>query len=119
MQQSIRKYMQRYGLLRLEVVGNELYLVSEDTVILKELSSYASVHRYFFENHGERAVAISSEGRGALKQELIKLGYPVDDRAGYREGESLEMALKRSENHKQSFQLRDYQMKARGFLIPI
>jgi DNA excision repair protein ERCC-3 len=111
-QQSIRKYMMRYGLLRLEHVGGELYLVSDDTIVLKELSTYGSVSRYFRENHGERAVAISEGGRGGIKQELIKLGFPVEDRAGYRAGETLDMALQESNRQAKPFQLRDYQVKA-------
>jgi DNA excision repair protein ERCC-3 len=111
-QQSIRKYMLRYGLLRLEQVGGEIYLVSDDTVVLKELSAYTSVNSYFRENHGERAIAIAAGSRGSLKQELTKLGFPVEDMAGYREGESLDMMLQNSNDDMKPFQLRDYQVQA-------
>ena len=86
---SIRKYVKRYGILRMENVGNELDLVSDDTVVLKEISAYDSLKRYLEDTRGERAIAISPISRGVLKQELIKLGYPVEDLAAYRSGEFL------------------------------
>ncbi|NOU76277.1 helicase [Paenibacillus sp. LMG 31458] len=109
---SIRKYVKRYGILRMEDVGNELYLVSDDTVVLKEISAYDSLKRYLEDTRGERAIAISPISRGVLKQELIKLGYPVEDLAAYRSGEFLPIQLRNEETMEAPFQLRDYQKHA-------
>lgn len=109
---SIRKYVKRYGILRMENVGNELYLVSDDTVVLKEISAYDSLKRYLEDTRGERAIAISPISRGVLKQELIKLGYPVEDLAAYRSGEFLPIQLRNEEAMEAPFQLRDYQKHA-------
>ncbi|WP_261305896.1 DNA repair helicase XPB [Paenibacillus andongensis] len=109
---SIRKYVKRYGILRMENVGNELYLVSDDTVVLKEISAYDSLKRYLEDTRGERAIAISPISRGVLKQELIKLGYPVEDLAAYRRGEFLPIQLRNEETKEAPFQLRDYQKHA-------
>ncbi|NOU84982.1 helicase [Paenibacillus sp. LMG 31460] len=109
---SIRKYVKRYGILRMENVGNELYLVSDDTVVLKEISAYDSLKRYLEDTRGERAIAISPISRGVLKQELIKLGYPVEDLAAYRSGEFLPIQLRNEETMEAPFQLRDYQKHA-------
>ncbi|UKS30038.1 DEAD/DEAH box helicase [Paenibacillus sp. HWE-109] len=109
---SIRKYAQRYGLLRMEDVGNELYLVSDDTVVLKEICAYESLKKYVEDTRGERAIAISPVSRGILKQELTRLGYPVEDLAAYRQGEFLPIALRDDDEAETSFQLRDYQKQA-------
>ncbi len=45
--------------------------------------------------------------RGEVKQRVLKLGWPVDDRAGVRAGEPLEIALRTD-----VFQLREYQKQA-------
>lgn len=108
----IRKYVKRYGILRMENVGNELYLVSDDTVVLKEISAYDSLKRYLEDTRGERAIAISPISRGVLKQELIKLGYPVEDLAAYRSGEFLPIQLRNEDTMEAPFQLRDYQKHA-------
>ncbi|GGA08736.1 DEAD/DEAH box helicase [Paenibacillus marchantiophytorum] len=109
---SIRKYAQRYGLLRMEDVGNELYLVSDDTVVLKEICAYDSLKKYVEDTRGERAIAISPVSRGILKQELTRLGYPVEDLAAYRQGEFLPIALRDDDEAETPFQLRDYQKQA-------
>ncbi|OPH53039.1 helicase [Paenibacillus ferrarius] len=111
---SIRKYANRYGMLRMEDVGNELYLVSDDTVVLKEICAYDSLKKYVSDTRGERAIAISHVARGVLKQELIKLGFPVEDLAAYRKGEQLPIQLLDEEEGEGQapFQLRDYQQHA-------
>ncbi|MFD0697186.1 DNA repair helicase XPB [Paenibacillus sp. GCM10027628] len=110
---SIRKYSKRYGLLRLENVGRELYLVSDDTVVLKEISAYDSICSYLQDARGERAIAISPVYRGLIKQELTKLGYPVEDMAAYRKGEYVRIPLLDNEaDVEMPFQLRDYQKHA-------
>ena len=49
--------------------------------------------------------------RGLVKQRLIKLGYPVDDHAGYVQGSALEICLK-AQIAAGSFGLRPYQEQA-------
>ncbi|UJF35261.1 DNA repair helicase XPB [Paenibacillus hexagrammi] len=109
---GIRKYVYRYGVLRLESVGNELHLVSDDTVILKEIIGRESLSSYLREAKGERAISISQEHRGLLKQELIKMGYPVDDMAVYRSGEHVPIDFRQETFEAEPFQLRDYQRSA-------
>ena len=55
---------------------------------------------------GRGTFAVPSELRGWVKQELIRLGYPVEDRAGYTRGEPLSLQLKETTH------LRDYQRRA-------
>jgi DNA excision repair protein ERCC-3 len=108
----MRKYVKRYGLLRLMKMGNELQLVSEDTIVLKELAGYPTLRTHFRELRGDRAIAISPASRGALKQELIKLGFPIHDAAGYHQGEYLQVAMREHCKGDKPFELRDYQKDA-------
>jgi DNA excision repair protein ERCC-3 len=50
--------------------------------------------------------------RGRLKQALIKVGYPVEDLAGYLAGEQLEIILRQETRGGLRFRLRDYQREA-------
>lgn len=109
---DIRRYVGRYGLLRLERLGDELLLVSDDTVVLKTIFDYASLQRHIVEARGPRAFQVRRESRGELKQELIKLGYPVSDIAGYHPGEPLRIELKQILSDGRRFALRDYQEAA-------
>lgn len=109
---TIRKYTKRYGILRMLNVGNELFLVSEDTVVFKEICAYDSLQKYLKDTRGERAIAISPSYRGILKQELMKLGYPVEDLASYRSGEFLKIPWREDDQMDEPFQLRDYQKQA-------
>ncbi len=53
-------------------------------------------------------IIVNPYKRGILKQKLIELGYPVDDRAGYIDGDPLPIKLK----YGSSFSLRPYQKEA-------
>ena len=61
---------------------------------------------------GSREFLVEPAERGRLKQALIKVGYPVEDLAGYREGEQLELILRKETRGGLSFHLRDYQREA-------
>ncbi|MFV9510211.1 DNA repair helicase XPB [Tepidibacillus sp. LV47] len=109
---EIRLYMERYGILSFEREGNQIHCKSKDPKVLDEFLSFASLQPYFRERLNEHTVVIDEHDRGFLKQELIKLGYPVRDLAGYQEGEYLSFSLLAKTKSGKSFQLRDYQRKA-------
>lgn len=110
--QDIRRFVERYGLVRIESLGEDLLLVSDDVDAIKEMVSYRSLRSYGLCQIDSRTLRFSSTFRGVLKQELIKLGYPVQDLAGYSRGEELPINLKHSTEQGQSFELRDYQQVA-------
>ncbi|MEK3915325.1 DNA repair helicase XPB [Paenibacillus sp. FSL H7-0331] len=110
--QDIRRFVERYGLVRIESLGEDLLLVSDDVDAIKEMVSYRSLRSYGLCQIDSRTLRFSSTFRGVLKQELIKLGYPVQDLAGYSRGEELPINLKHSTQQGQSFELRDYQQVA-------
>ncbi|CAG7622709.1 DNA repair helicase XPB [Paenibacillus allorhizosphaerae] len=110
--QDIRRFIERYGLVRIEKLGEDLLLISEDVDVIKEMVSYKSLRSYGLCQVDTQTLRFSSLHRGMLKQELIKLGYPVEDLAGYSQGESLPIRLKMEDGEEGTFSLRDYQHKA-------
>ncbi|MGE5704892.1 MAG: DNA repair helicase XPB [Clostridia bacterium] len=109
---EIREQINRYGLIRLEKLGEQLVLVSHDPFILAQLFRYPSLERHVDERKTDCCYIIHPQARGEIKQELIRLGYPVLDLAGYTPGESLPIALNDAISGNPSFQLRDYQLAA-------
>ncbi|UQZ87230.1 hypothetical protein SK3146_06527 [Paenibacillus konkukensis] len=110
--QDIRRFVERYGLIRIESMGEDLLLISDDVEAIKEMVSFKSLRSYGLCQLDARTLRFSSSFRGVLKQELIKLGYPVEDLAGYTRGEELPIRLKSDGSAGKAFQLRDYQCSA-------
>lgn len=106
---QIQEWHRRYGLLRLVAAGTELLeLRCEDRGLLVELAGAPALQGLCaIEADGRCTVAAAQ--RGELKQALVKLGYPVDDRAGYTAGERLAFDWRAAP---EPFALRDYQRAA-------
>jgi DNA excision repair protein ERCC-3 len=109
---QIREWFRRYGLLRL-LPGRDgrLALVCDDAAVLHELAQHPAVAA-LVEVGTDGACTVVAERRGDLKQALVKLGYPVDDRAGYQTGDHLPFTLRTGDHGSAAFALRDYQRAA-------
>ena len=106
--ERIAEWFRRYGLMRLEKASDErLELISAESEVLSEVIEHATVEDIIEVDDSGR-VFLSAVRRGDLKQALVKLGYPVDDRGGYESGAGMDFELSCDEG----FQLRDYQQKA-------
>lgn len=101
---DIKHYADRYGVLQIIKEGEQLFLTSKDPLILTELLQYRELREYLGEVQGENKVEVAPFARGVLKQECIRLGFPVQDIAGYIEGTSLAMTCTAT--------LREYQQEA-------
>jgi DNA excision repair protein ERCC-3 len=97
----------RWGRVRLRKQDGELRLESEDAALLAEVARHKSVKPYLGVAISAEAFHVPLQFRGALKQALIAVGWPVEDLAGYVAGEALEIELR-----KDAFTLRDYQEDA-------
>jgi DNA excision repair protein ERCC-3 len=97
----------RWGRVRLRKQDGELRLEAEDAALLAEIARHKSVKPYLGEQLSPRVFKVPLQFRGALKQALIAVSWPVEDLAGYATGEALELDL-RADN----FTLRDYQQDA-------
>ncbi|MGC6486607.1 MAG: DNA repair helicase XPB [Planctomycetota bacterium] len=106
--ERIAEWFRRYGLLRLERVDEErLRLVCRDRELMSELLEHPKLEP-MLERGPRGKVTLSAAVRGELKQALVRLGYPVDDRGGYRTGDELSFELSTADG----FALRDYQRAA-------
>jgi DNA excision repair protein ERCC-3 len=104
----------RWGRLKLIVDTDELWpedgglrLVADDAALLTELVKWEEIKRLLGEMWGAHAYAVPEAHRGPLKQALVAAGWPVEDRAGYVEGEAFAIALRSDTLH-----VRDYQREA-------
>lgn len=110
--QQLREWFRRYGLLRLVAAGNDrLRLASDDAATLAELAGKPPLAA-LVTVAADGDVTLPAAQRGELKQVLVRLGYPVDDRAGYQQGDTLAFALRRETTSGLPFALRDYQEAA-------
>ncbi|WP_018656085.1 DNA repair helicase XPB [Actinomadura flavalba] len=100
--------MARYGRLRLEKhPAHGLVLVSSDRSVLEEVLRAKKVKGMIGDRHGDDTVAVHPSERGALKQALLKLGWPAEDQAGYVDGEAHPIDLAQD-----GWELRSYQRDA-------
>ena len=100
--------MARYGRLRLEKdPAHGLVMSSSDRSVLEEVLRAKKVKGMIGARVGEDAVVVHPSERGALKQALLKLGWPAEDLAGYVDGEAHPISLVED-----GWELRSYQRDA-------
>jgi DNA excision repair protein ERCC-3 len=109
---DIRKYMSRYGQLVLDRADDGFRLTATEASQIDELLANRRVKALIVARTDERSVRIHPLHRGLLKQELMRAGYPVIDRIGYRPGESLRVELRRQTLSGKPWNLRSYQQAA-------
>ncbi|MCS5714707.1 DEAD/DEAH box helicase [Herbiconiux sp. CPCC 205716] len=98
----------RYGKLVIERrADGVLTLRSTDPAVLTEITRGKKVAPLLTEKNDDGSWSIEAWARGQLKQELIKLGWPADDLAGFTPGTPHEIDLDET-----SWHLRDYQQQA-------
>jgi DNA excision repair protein ERCC-3 len=99
----------RYG--RLVIENDPIYglvLRSTDSAVLAEVRRNKVVAPLLGETVGPDLVQIQAADRGRIKQALIKLEWPADDRAGYVDGTAFKMHIEEND----AFHMRDYQRQA-------
>lgn len=111
---QIREDISRYGRLRLEVdeASGQLRLVASDAPLMREVEAQRAVQPYIESRVDDTTLLIRPDARGWIKQALIKIGYPVEDLAGYMAGEHLAIALRETAACGKPFTLRAYQTEA-------
>ncbi|AXK44391.1 DNA repair helicase XPB [Brachybacterium saurashtrense] len=100
--------MDRYGRLRLLADPTHgLVLHAVDRPVLEEVTRSKRIQGMLGARIDEVTVAVHPSQRGALKQALLKLGWPAEDHAGYVDGEAHPIALAED-----GWSLRPYQAEA-------
>ncbi len=105
---DIDQWIARYGQLRIERRGERFELVATSQEAMDDILSHGDVRKLLEVDSGDR-VWLGELSRGAIKQVLIKIGYPVDDRGGYLEGDPVEIRLREETLSGRPFKLRRYQ----------
>jgi DNA excision repair protein ERCC-3 len=114
--------MSRYGRLVLRADPahpDHLVLESRQAPVLEEVARSKQAGPLLAGRLDARRALVPLGERGRLKQALLALGWPADDRAGYVAGAPLEIAMR--ETHAatgQPFALRRYQREAAAAFAP-
>ena len=103
---EIRSTIDRFGKLVITRDDEGLILVSDSAAVMAEVSSNKKVAE-LLEGRIDSGFRIQPWARGQLKQQLLKLGWPAEDNAGFTPGTPFEISLDNSE-----WDLRDYQQQA-------
>ncbi len=106
---DLRDYVGRYGRLKLHREGGGLVLRSEDRILMVEILHNRAVQKIVSRQIGEMSVEIPLIDRGRIKQILIKIGYPIEDLAGYTPGERLQFTMRDFTPGGALYRPRDYQ----------
>jgi DNA excision repair protein ERCC-3 len=111
---DIRDYVGRYGRLKLYKEDGLLLLRAGDNLLMTEIRHNKAIQKYLLAPVDARTVEIPLLERGRVKQALLKLGFPVEDLAGYTDGEFLEIRLREVTRSGKPFLPRPYQEQAAG-----
>jgi DNA excision repair protein ERCC-3 len=109
---DILEYVQRYGRVKLERRGDDLVLTSPDDLLITEIWHQETIRLLLTERPDRNTVVIAEGQRGRLKQTLIKIGFPVEDIAGYVAGDPFAQALRPTTSAGDPLVLRPYQTDA-------
>ncbi len=109
---SIRETMARYGRLRLVRDPRGLRLVADDPILMVEITSLKPVIPLLGTKLDALSVLIDPANRGEIKQVLTHAGHPVQDMAGYRDGDALEFTMSPEMGDGRPWGLREYQRNA-------
>ena len=109
---DVAETMSRYGRLRLEADPvHGLILVTTDVGVLEEVIRAKKIAPLLGVRIDPETIAVHPSQRGAIKQSLLRLGWPAEDFAGYVDGQAHEIALKEND-----WKIRPYQeLAAEGF----
>ncbi|TQL47059.1 DNA excision repair protein ERCC-3 [Homoserinimonas aerilata] len=105
---DIAETVGRYG--RLVIDRDEdgtLTLTASDAAVLAEIGRAKKVAGLLFEKREPNTYVVQQWARGELKQQLLKLGWPAEDLAGYTPGTPHDIELDTADWH-----LRPYQEQA-------
>ncbi len=104
--------MSRYGRLKLVPEGTELRLIADSEALIREIRHHKLTRELLQEDLDDLSIKVYTAHRGELKQVLISIGHPVEDLAGYVDGDVLKMEMSPETEDGTPWGLRDYQVDA-------
>ncbi len=109
--------MGRFGKISLFRYGDQLVLKSDDKILLKELMKNPLTAPFAEKMSGDGFVPVKGENRGVIKQAFMELGYPINDLAGFVDGDPYPMTMRETSLDGSKFELRNYQdLSVRAFI---
>lgn len=109
---EVKEYISRYGRLVLRERDGRFVLTSDDSQLLAMIVQQKSCAKYFDGLADEHTAWVPQGARGWLKHALVKIGFPVEDLAGYTAGAPLDVQLRNGTLEGKPFGLRRYQKLA-------
>lgn len=110
---EIEEQIARYGRLKLhKELDGSMVLTSEDEYLIIELLNQKAIQPYITGSPDGKRIFVKPEDRGNLKCALIKVGFPVEDLAGYVDGAPLDVTLRDECLSGRPFGLRKYQRES-------
>ena len=105
---DVAETMSRYGRLRLESNPiHGLVLVTTDSAVLEEVIRAKKIAPLLGARIDKETIAVHPSQRGAIKQHLLRLGWPAEDFAGYVDGQAHPIDL-----NQEGWKIRQYQEHA-------
>ena len=105
---DVAETMSRYGRLRLESNPiHGLVLVTTDSAVLEEVIRAKKIAPLLGARIDKETIAVHPSQRGAIKQHLLRLGWPAEDFAGYVDGQAHPIDL-----NQDGWNIRQYQEHA-------
>ncbi len=110
---DIHDQVARYGRLKLyRTDDGGLALQSDEPMLITELLSHRLLRDYTCGTAAGNRILVKPEDRGNVKCALIKLGFPVEDLAGYADGAPLDIGIRACALGGREFALRKYQRES-------
>lgn len=107
---DVAETMDRYGRLTLSKhPAHGLVLESKDPAVLAEITRHKKIRPMLGEEIDDDTWTVHPSERGRIKQELLKVGWPAGDTAGYVDGEAHDIEWV---GEHEDWDLRDYQRHA-------
>lgn len=115
--EGIGALMNRWGKIQMEETDDEkiLFLSVSDPYLFKEIEAHRKLKKFL--TPGNEGFFLELYNRGSVKVEMIKLGYPVEDLVPLKDGEPLNVSLRKNTLDGKELSIRDYQMDANHAFI--
>ena len=110
---DIEDNVSRYGRLKLyKDEKGRLVLQSEERMLVTELLNQPSLQPFIEGSPDGLRIYVKPGDRGNAKSALIKIGFPVEDLAGYIDGAPLSLSLRTTSLSGRPFDMRKYQVES-------
>lgn len=106
---DVAEQVGRFGKIELLRIDDKLVLRADDKQLLGELLKNPLTRPFATKIGAQGYAELKVEFRGVIKQAFMELGYPVNDLAGYVDGEEYPMSMLPVSRDGTPFSLRTYQ----------